>query len=137
MKFRWFWGLFFIVGAALIIVNQLGCLTGISLFSLICTLLLIPIIIKSIAYRSFAGILFPIALLGIIYAEPLGITALSPWPLLAAALFGSIGLSLIFHKSHHKYNYDQKEGNPENFDQVINSPDSEAFSYTHRKTKLK
>lgn len=126
MKIRnWFWGLFFILGAALVIINQLGYLTGISLFSLLCTIFLIPIIIKSAMYLSFGGILFPLAILGIIYAEPLEITAITPWPILVAALLGSIGLSLIFHKSwyHHRWETSSKKDH-EHFEQIINDPDS-------------
>ena len=43
-------------------------------------------------------ILFSIAFICIIYDDWLGITALTPWTVLGAALLGSIGLSLIFKK---------------------------------------
>lgn len=123
---NWFWGLFFIVAAALVIINQMGYLVGINLFTLICTIFLVPIIIKSIAHVNFFGILFPLAILGILFAEPLGITNLVPWPILAAALLGSIGLSLIFHNSkwHSEYyhcNFDKEE-------QIINEEDSDTVS---------
>lgn len=120
MKVRnWFWGLFFIVAAGLIIANQLGYLTGINLFSLVCIILLIPIIVKSAMHLNFSGILFPIAFLGIIFAEPLGITNLTPWPILAAALFGSIGLQIIFRPRYHC----KWENRNENFDEIIDTPD--------------
>lgn len=121
MKFKnWFWGLFFILAAIFILLNQFGYFTQISLFSLICTIILIPIILKSCYYLNFSGILFPLAILCIIYAEPLGITNLTPWPVLAIALFGSIGLSLIFGSySHHTCHHHREE----NFGEVIDSPD--------------
>lgn len=126
MKSRnWFWGLFFIVAAALVIVNQLGYLTGVNLFSLVCTIFLVPIIIKSAMGLHFGGILFPLAILGILYAEPLGITNLVPWPILAAALFGTIGLSLIFHRSwNQNWKCTNGQCDKEHFDQIINDPDS-------------
>ncbi|NSA04661.1 putative membrane protein [Clostridium beijerinckii] len=65
------------------------------------------IIAKSIPNLNFSGILFPIAFICIIYARQLGITAITPWTVLMAALFGSIGLSMIFHKHvnwiHHNH----------------------------------
>lgn len=52
---------------------------------------------------NFWEILFSIAFICIIYDDQLGITALTPWTVLGAALLGSIGLSLIFKKkSGHK-----------------------------------
>ena len=47
---------------------------------------------------NFWEILFSIAFICIIYDDWLGITALTPWTVLGAALLGSIGLSLIFKK---------------------------------------
>ena len=64
MKFKnWFWGLFFIVAACLVIVNQLGYLTGFNIFTLIASIFLIAIIIQSATHLNFAGILFPFAMI--------------------------------------------------------------------------
>lgn len=97
-----YWGLFFIIAAIIIILNQTGLLGGTNIFSLIITLLVIPVILKSIRYLNFGGILFPLAIIGILYAEPLGIEYLTPWPILGVALFLSIGLSFIFPQHHFK-----------------------------------
>lgn len=98
MKFRnLFWGVFFILAAVAILLNQLGFLVGISLFHLIITILLIPIIVKSIQYLNFSGILIPLAIIGILYADQLGIQSLTPWPILGIAVFLSIGLSILIH----------------------------------------
>ena len=124
---NWFWGIFFIIASAAIIVNQLGYFTQINLLSLILTILLIPIILKSIIHVNFAGILFPIAILAILFAEPLHITNLVPWPILLTALLGSIGLSLLFKKSwpHRVINghFDNHNFHHEHFEQVVNNPD--------------
>mgnify|MGYP006893000712 FL=1 len=48
--------------------------------------------------REFLGNPVSIAFICIIYDDWLGITALTPWTVLGAALLGSIGLSLIFKK---------------------------------------
>jgi len=113
---NWFWGIFFVAAAILVVVNQLGYFADIGLFSLFITLLLMPIIIKSIMCVNFAGILFPVAFLCIIYAEPLKITNLTPWTVLIAALFGSIGLSILykrkradFHFHHNGSRYDKND----------------------------
>ncbi|MFA7688830.1 MAG: LiaF domain-containing protein [Bacilli bacterium] len=94
-----FWGLFFLVAGASVIVNQLGY-TDINLFSLLCTIIIIPIFITSLIKLRFAGMLFSLAFLAIIYQELLGIESITPWPVLLAALFGSIGLSIIFNRTH-------------------------------------
>lgn len=131
MKFRnWFWGLFFIVAAVAVIVNQLGYFTGVSLFNLVCTILLMPIILKSIYHLNFAGILFPIAILCILYAEPLGITNLTPWPVLATALLGTIGLSFIFKPRNYHHSWcDHQNGNEDGFQEVVNAPDTDAINF--------
>lgn len=96
----YFWGTFFILSAVLLILNALGLLAGVSIVSLILTLLLIPLIVKSIRYASFSGVLFPLAVIAILFDKQLGIEKLTPWPVLGIALFLSIGLSLLFPKRH-------------------------------------
>ena len=106
MKNRnWFWGISFIAAAIFIILNKLEYFAGIGLFSLFLTLLLAIIIAKSIMRVNFVGILFPAAFLCIIYAEPLKITNLTPWTVLIAALFGSIGLSLLYKRNRAGFHF--------------------------------
>lgn len=95
-----FWGLFFILAAVLIILNQFGFLAGISMFDIVATVILAGIIIKSIRYVNFWGILFPLAFICILYAKEWNITNFTPWPVLLTALLLSVGLSLIFRRSH-------------------------------------
>ena len=127
---NWFWGLFFIVAAALIVFNQFGYLADISLVSLVLTILLVPIIIKSLTTFNFTGILFPLAFLGIIYAEPLRITNLTPWPILITALFLSIGFHIIFGKHINGGCGDFGcFGNGENFKEIVNNQDENNVEY--------
>jgi predicted membrane protein len=105
-----FWGVLFILASIFIVISRLGYLPGVNAISLILTVFLATIIAKSIGHLNFSGILFPIAFICIIYDKELGITAITPWTVLLAALFGSIGLSMIFHKqmkwvhrNHHKH----------------------------------
>lgn len=127
MKFKnVLWGLFFIAAGSLVIVNQLGYFTGLSLLNLVLIIITVPIVISSLFHLNFGGVLFPLAILAIIFDKKLGITEITPWPVLIAALFAIIGLELIFSKikknrwshSHH-----------EHFDEVINCDDEDIINY--------
>lgn len=118
-----FWGLIFILAAVFIIVDKLGVFPELSVFKIVVTIILIVIMLKSIVRVRFAGILFPIAFLCIIYAEQWNITALTPIPVLLTALLGSIGLSMIFKKNNYWYNHSWSHQKEEHFSEVINEPD--------------
>ena len=109
-KDRIFWGLVFILGGVFLIISKLGYFPDVNLFSLLLTIFLVVIIVKSFIRINFVGILFPIAFICIIYDKQLGITNITPWTVLIAALLGSIGLSMIFHKPtkwvDKKYDYE-------------------------------
>ncbi len=93
-------GLLMIIGAVFIMVDRIGFFWDIGLFKIIVTVVLLGILIDNVVERSFGGILFSLAFLGILYDEPLGIEHLTPWPVLGAALLGTIGLNMIFKKKH-------------------------------------
>ena len=105
-----FWGVLFILAGIFLIVSKLGYFPNIHVFSLLLTVFLVVVIGKSLLRLNFQGILFPIAFICIIYDKQLGLTAITPWTVLMAALFGSIGLSMIFHKHvkwiHHEHKHD-------------------------------
>lgn len=105
-KERIFWGLFFILGAMAVVVSKLGFLENVSWWNLFFSVFLAAALIKSVFSRNPWGILFSLAFLCILYAVPLGITALTPWTVLGAALLGSIGCSILFHpRKHSWYHY--------------------------------
>ena len=62
-----FWGVFFILAAIAVILNQLGLLAGISLINLTITIFMIPIIITSIKHINFSGILIPLAIIAVTF----------------------------------------------------------------------
>lgn len=95
-----FWGILFVLGAIGLVIGKMGFLSDINPFSLGFSVILGAIIIDSLFRLNYAGILFPIAFLCIIYDKQLGITTLTPWTVLISALFGSIGLSMIFPKKN-------------------------------------
>lgn len=133
-----FWGLLLVLAGVLIIVNRLGYFVEISVFEIVASIILVGIMIKSMIHVSFPGILFPAALLCILFADQWNLTELTPWPILLTALLGSIGLSLIFkqdskwcsthwYSNHdancHHSSYHNEHQDDEHFDQVIDQPD--------------
>lgn len=115
-----FWGLFFILAALFMLIGKLDFFEGLSFFKIFATLLLIGWFGHSLAKRDYGGILFSVAFLCILYDNFLGIEELTPWPVLGAAMFGSIGLSMIFKKPHDNYNnYHSNTDNP-----YVERPDS-------------
>lgn len=90
------WGLLFLAAAVLLILSGLDIFENFNFFKIFVSLLLIIWFVYSLFKLNFYGILFPVAFLCILYDEYLGIEKLTPWPVLIAALLGSIGLSLIF-----------------------------------------
>jgi len=93
-----FWGILFILMGVFLIISKLGYFPNVNVISLLLTAFLVAVIVKSIVRLNFAGVLFPIAFICIMYDKQLGITNITPWTVLIAALLGSIGLSMIFHK---------------------------------------
>lgn len=93
-----FWGIFLLIGAGILVASQMHLITyAFSFWSIFLTIILVAVMIRSIISFSIGGIVFPLAFLAIIFAKPLGITALVPWTVLGAALLITIGLSLIFY----------------------------------------
>lgn len=111
-----FWGIFFIVMAVIVVVSRLDILPNISVFTFLATVIFGWVVVDGIRHKNFYEILFPIAFLCILYDEPLGIELLTPWTVLAAALFLSIGLTLLFggkkdHKHAIKFGWNSDNGN--------------------------
>lgn len=104
---KWFWGLVFILSGVLLIISKLGILdVGISAGWIVLGVLFAAAGISSILHKNIPGVLFAAAFLYIIYSKIFGITVLTPWTVLAAALLLSIGISIIYrpphvHRSHH------------------------------------
>lgn len=118
-----FWGLTFIFAAAFILLNNMGYFRGMDLFTILITVFLVCFMVKSIRPMNFFGILIPLACLCIIYDEELHLEAITPFPILFAAVSASIGLSFIFPnhpgKNGHIFHGDAFSGSTEH----INDPD--------------
>lgn len=121
-----FWGILLILGAIFIVINKLGYFQDISVVTVIFTIVIAGALIDSIFHRSFGGILFSLAFLCILYDKPLGIEALTPWPVLAAALLGTIGLDMIFKGKKRSWsNESHREWNNEKYKEVIDEESDE------------
>lgn len=116
-KERMFWGVLFILGAIALVISKLGYFHDINVFSILLTIGLVGISIKSLFSRSFSGILFPIAFICIIYSKQLGISDITPGVVLVAALLGSIGLSMIFSKGP-KISYNKSKWESYEYDTI-------------------
>ena len=106
------WGLLFLLGAVYLIASKIWSLPGISVFNVILGVFCVWILIEGIRHVNFWEILFPIAFICILFSPQLGLSAFTPWPVLGAALLGSIGLSMIFKpKKHHEWTDASTHGN--------------------------
>lgn len=98
---NWFWGTFFILGAILLGVSQMGLISyHLGFWTVIATLVLAGALIQSLIMLSIGGTVFSVAFLSILYAGPLGIAKLAPWTILGIAILLTIGLSIIFFFDH-------------------------------------
>lgn len=99
-------GIGFLVAAAFVIVGSMGILGEISVWKLLLGFVLVLILIKSVLRLRWTPVLFSLAFLAILYDELLGIENLTPWPVLGAALLGSIGLNMIFGRNRGPIHFD-------------------------------
>ena len=121
-----FWGLLFILGAVFILINRLGYFEGISIVTVIFTIIIAGALIDGIFHRSFGGILFSLAFLCILYDDLLGIENLTPWPVLAAALCGTIGLNMIFKEKKRNWKCEKHfEWDNETYKDIIDEESDE------------
>ena len=97
------WGLFFVIVAIYVIISRYICFPHINIFKLLITVFFVLMLLEGLRHVDFFEILFSIACICILYSRHLGITAITPFPILIAALFGSIGLTMIFGKKKRSY----------------------------------
>lgn len=102
---KMFWGILFLLGAAAFLASRLGFLKGIGFWSVVFTIGLVSILINSLVKGSWGGILFSLAFLVIVNDELLKLEAITPWPVLGAALLGTIGLNLLFPRLNRHRDY--------------------------------
>jgi len=133
-KGNWFWGVFFLCAAALVIVHRLGLLTfgqNVTPFTMFFGVVLTAAAIKSAVHRQFAGLLFSLALLCIVFSGPFPVlNAITPWPVLIAALLGSVGLHMMFRGAKWKKRGDNIQPPPFRKHPEISINDTDTGSFT-------
>lgn len=90
------WGLLLLVGAGALIVSKMGFLEGFGFWNILFSVILLGVLLSGIAKRSFGQMLFSLAFLVIVNDELLKLEAITPWPVLGAALLGTVGLNMLF-----------------------------------------
>lgn len=126
-----FWGIIFILGAVILIVGQMGFGEGIGFWKILATLVLAGILVDGIRDRSYGRILFPIAFLIIVYDEFLGLEAITPGPVLGAALLATIGLEFLFPQKKRGHYMNIVKGEKEDpFGENVLSGEEICFSNT-------
>lgn len=93
-----FWGTVLLLAAAAILLGKLGYLEGIGFWTILFDACLISFLVKGIVRRKIGTILFSLAFLVILNDELLHLEAITPWPVLGAALLGTVGLKMLFPK---------------------------------------
>ncbi|WP_099974155.1 MULTISPECIES: LiaF transmembrane domain-containing protein [Lactobacillaceae] len=97
MRQRWFWGVFFVLGAAILAASQMNLITyNIGFWSILASVFLVAAFVQSLVHMQVTGAVFSLAFLAMIFSKPLGISSLVPWTVIGIAVLLSIGLSLIF-----------------------------------------
>ena len=112
---NWFWGLFFIVGALILLSSALGWSFGLSLWQWFVVIFMSSIILKSIPRLEYFGIIMPLPFIYLTINQylPEAYQNLNGFTLILVALFLSIGLSILFKKKRH-YNFWSNDGIFEN-----------------------
>lgn len=95
-KNKIFWGIVLVLGAVAILAQRLGFLEGIGFWPIFFSVCLASFLIRGIIRRRIGTILFSLAFLIIVNDEFLHLEAITPWPVLFAALLGTMGLKLLF-----------------------------------------
>lgn len=115
-----FWGLVFVAAAFLVLAGQLEVFDNISLTKISIGILFIIISIRGLFRKNFFVFLLFLACFFIIFDDEFNITAITPGPMILAAVLGSIGLSMIFPA---KNSHTQNRAKHIDFDNITNESD--------------
>jgi predicted membrane protein len=93
----WFWGLFFVAAAVVILISQTVTFVAVGFWSILATVLLAVVFISSLTRLNFFGIFISAGLLYKIYQSPFHWPFISIWIILLVAVLASVGCEMIFH----------------------------------------
>lgn len=102
-KRKIFWGIVLVLGTVALLANKLGFREEIGFWPIVLSIGLAGIFIDGILKRSFGEMMFALAFLIIVNDELLHMEAITPWPVLIAAIAITAGLNMLFPKfgRHH------------------------------------
>lgn len=99
-------GLGLILIAIYIVGSALGIIPTIPWFKILCSIIFVVGMIKGLIEREFFGFSMCAFFLAWIYEDYLGISEITPFPLIFSAIFLAIGLSMIFKKKEKFTSFD-------------------------------
>lgn len=110
----------------------LDFVAGVSTWGLIVAVIMVICIFYSVMDLNYGGIFFPLAVLCIIFDEPLGITAITPWIVLLVALLLTIALEKLIPSHYIKRHFRKTVKNKgqefsEEFSEKFNDKFNEAW----------
>ena len=106
------WGILLLLGAFAVLLSNMGYLAGLSFWPVFFSVILTALFLEGIIKRRIEQVLFSAAFFVIVNDELLHLEAITPWPVLGAALLGTIGLRLLFPGRKKNFRYvlgDRKE----------------------------
>lgn len=92
---NYIWGALFLIAAVLMLFNKLDIFSGFHMWKLVLSLLLVLWLGDGVRKREWGSIFFPVAFLCIVFRDLPGLDAITPLPVIGAALLGTIGMSMI------------------------------------------
>lgn len=99
---NWFWGLIFLLATVFVLFGQTWLPHDISIISIIATVFLVLIAIRSILRLEYFGFFISLSVLYIIYSKPFNLMYISPWLLISSAILISISFYMLFSKWNKK-----------------------------------
>lgn len=98
-----FWGVILLLAGVYIIIHRLGFLPDVNIVRLAVAVVCAVVFVRSLVRIEFGGMLFSLAILAILFSREWNLTVITPWPVLVAALLGTIGLDMIFGNQARKF----------------------------------
>jgi predicted membrane protein len=93
-------GIFLLLAAVFVLVNQFIGFISIGIGSIIVAVLALTFLVLCIAHLCIAFLPMPLALLYIIFQMPLELPYIKPWTIILASVLASVGLAILLPKKH-------------------------------------
>jgi len=96
---KMYWAIYLVIAAAIILLNALDVFPErLNLLSLIVAVLMGGVVVASLINLNFYGVFIPLSVIGILFAEELRITAITPVPIIVIAILLSVAMQIFFKK---------------------------------------